>query len=344
MGGSSQQQPTQTTTNVASPEQQQLFGAVWPQIQNLAGSSPPSYYPDSTVAGFNPVQTEAQQIALGAAPAQRDIAQWSTSLAKSIPGSLQWGLPAGTENVPTSTNIFSDPGIWNPGFNQGLSQAIEAAQRPTWQALTEQALPAIRTTANATGPYGGSRQQIAEGLATSRATQQANDIAAKMAEDEYNANLQAVAARYGVNLNAGVTERGQTLNALGQNYGQNLSALYQTLGITPQLQGEWTTPAATVGAVGDVQQQQQQAQLASDIARWNYNQTAPLSWLSSILGLGQSLPGGSTVSTGNVAQPNTALSALGGAASGAALGSAIMPGVGTVAGAGAGALLPFLFR
>jgi hypothetical protein len=343
MGGSAQQ-PTQTTTAQPSAQQSQLFNAVWPNIEGLTRTSPPQYYPDQTVAAFNPAQEAAQGMALGAAPAQQDIAQWSTDLAKSIPTALQWGLPAGTENVPTSSNIFSDPGVWNPGFNPGLQSAIEAAQRPVWQGLTEQALPAIRTTANATGPYGGSRQGIAEGLATSRATQQAGDIASKMTEDEYNANLQALQARYGANLGAGVTERGQTLSALGQNYGQNLSALYQTLGLAPSLQSQWTTPAATVGAVGDAQQQQQQAQLAADVARWNYNQSAPLSWISSLLGLGQSFPGGSTVSTGNVPQANAGMQALGGAASGAALGSAIMPGAGTAVGAGAGALLPFLFR
>lgn len=356
MGGATQ--PQQTTTNVPSASQTAIMNAVTPNILGLANQAPPQYYPTSTVAPFTATQTAAQDLATGTtAPAQSDIAQWATGLAESIPKNLQSGIPTGEAYNPTqlplSSDIFSDPGIWNPGFNAGLSRAIEAAQRPIFQNLTEQILPQVRSTADATGGFGGSRQGIAEGLATSRANQTASDIAAKMAEDEYNANLQATGQRYGTNINAllqqgqqGLTARGQDLTALGQQYGQNLAALYQTLGLTPSLQASWAAAPSTLASVGDAQQQQQQAQLAADVARWNYNQQAPYAQIQELLGLSGAMPGGSTVSTGNTPTPNLGTTALGGAATGAALGN-LVPVVGAPVGAAGGAALatlPFLFR
>lgn len=342
--------PSQTATNVPSPGQQAVENTVVPNILGLAGTSGPQYYPTQTTVGFNPTQTAAQGAAIGAAGQQADTANWATDLAKAIPGMLttSMALPGYTPPaLPLSSNIFSDPGIWNPGFNAGLTQAIEAATRPIFQNLTETALPAIRTTANLTGPYGGSRQGIAEGLAISRANQTAADLGQKMAQDEYNANLQALNQRYGVNIGALLQQAQQGLTARGQDVtarGQDLTSLYQSLGLLPTLQAAQVTPAQTVAGVGDAQQQMEQALLSGDIARWNYNQLLPYTRIQDILGLSGGLGGGSTVATGNVPQSNPAMQALGGAASGAALGAMTpIPG-GAAVGAGAGALLPFLFN
>jgi hypothetical protein len=374
MGGSSPA-PTQTTTTTISPQAQQLFNLAYPSLANYAANPPPSRYPSSTVAGFTPTQEAAQSAATAGAAGQAGIASNAANLAAAIPGMLDWSSTAlpgagsytppsgiGPGTVPMSSNIFNDPGIWNPAYNTGLSNAITAAQRPTWQALTEQALPAIRQNAVAQGPFGGTREGLAEGLATSRANQQALDIASKMTEDvygqnlqasnnRYNANLQALMQQYGIDRNTavalanmGVTARGQDISAAGQRYGQDLSALYQTLGLTPQLQSAFTAPAATLGAVGDAQQQMNQAQLNDAINAYYYSEYAPYLQARDILGLIPSIPGASTTATGSVPQANTATTALGGAATGAALGSLVpIPGA-TLAGAGAGALLPFLFR
>jgi hypothetical protein len=373
MGGSSQQ-PTQTSYTTLSPEAQALFATALPSISQFAASPPPSRYPGSTVAGFTPTQEAAQTAGVAGAANQAGIATNAASLASAIPGMLDWSgtqLPGPgsytpptitSSQVPMSSNIFTDQGIWNPDYNTGLQNAITAAQRPTWQALTEQALPAIRQSAIAQGPFGGTREGLAEGLATSRANQQALDTAAKMTEDVYGQNLQAVNNRYNANLqalmqqygidrntavalaNMGVTARGQDISAAGQRYGQDLSALYQTLGLTPQLQAAQTAPAATLGAVGDAQQQMSQAQLNDAINAYYYQQYAPYLQARDILGLLPSLPGATTTSTANVPQPNVGLQALGGAASGAAIGGTVFPGVGALPGAAVGATLPFLFR
>ena len=236
--------------------------------------------------------------------------------------------------MPTSSNIFSDPGIRNPSYNTGVQSAIEAAQRPTWQALTEQALPAIGGSAITAGGYGGSRQGIAEGLATGRAAQTAQDAANKIVEDLYGQNLAAVNARYATNLGANVTQRGQTIGDLLATYG-----------LAPSLQQQQLTKGGAEAAVGDVQQQQKQNEINAEIAKYNFNQMAPAEQAQLLVSLLGGIPGGTTTATGNVPTPNPITGALGGAASGAALGS-VIPGVGTAVGAGVGGLagtLPFLF-
>ena len=195
-------QPTQTTTTTLSPQQQQILNLAMPAATQFAATTPKAY-PGQTVAGFTPVQEQAQSDVLAGAQKAGGIADWSTAGAEALPGTIA------SSTVPTSSNIFSDPGIWNPDANAGLEAAITAAQRPTWQALTETALPEIRGNAITAGGYGGSEQYKTGNLATSRAFQTASDQAAKMATDTYLANLNAVNARYATNLGANVTQRGQ---------------------------------------------------------------------------------------------------------------------------------------
>lgn len=368
MSGGSSNQPTQTTTTQISPEAQALFGLAYPSIANYAAAPPTPRYAGSTVAGFTPAQTAAQAAGVGAAGAQGDIANWATNLATGIPGALQWGGSAATtpytppsvplKSVPTSSDVFGEANVYDPS----LERAITAAQRPTWEALTQQALPAVRSGAIAQGPFGGSREQLAESRAVELANRQASDTAAQMAEASRQASLNAVGQRYGQNLDAwlrnygidtntllalgqqGLGARGQDITSATQQYGQNLDTLRSLLGLTPTLQGAQTAPAATLGAVGDVQQQMNQAQLNDAIQAYYYQQMAPYLKATDILGLVPSLPGATTVSTGNTPTGPSAMTALGGAATGAALGGTVFPGVGALPGAAVGATLPFLFR
>lgn len=370
MGGSTTQ-PQQTTTTQISPQAQQLFNLAYPGIASYAANPPPSYYPGSTVAPFTPTQTAGQESLVSGAGAQQRTAGQAADLYSSIPGMLQWGgagitkpyvapnIPLST--LPTSSDIFNDPGIWNPAANTGLRSAIEAAQRPTMEALTEQALPNIRYSAISQGPFGGSREGIAEGIATRGATRQMADTAAQMANAMYGANLGAVNQRYATNLNEalqnygintntllalgqqGLTARGQDINAATSQYGTNIGALNQLLGLTPTVQAAQTAPGATLSGVGQTQQTQQQAMLNDAIAAYYYGQLAPYMKAQDILGLIPSIPGASTTSTANTPQVNPTMQALGGAASGAAIGSLAGP-FGGAAGAGVGALLPFLLH
>jgi hypothetical protein len=325
MGGSTPQ-PTQSTTTSLSPQAEQLFQAAYPKIATYAAGPPPSPYPGSSVSPFTSTQLEAQQAAKTAAGQQADIAQNAVDASGNLSTTLNTQLPI-------QWDPFSNQGAWNPDYNAGLQSAIEATQRPIWQNLTENQLPAIRSTALSTGPTMGSRAGIAEGLATSRAGQTASDAAQKMIEDLYGSNLGAVQSRYGTNI-----------NALAGQRGQDISGWLQSMGIAPTLQGAVAQPAETLGGVGDVQYAMNQAQLQDTINKYNYNQVAPYLQAKDIMSLIAGLPGQeTTTSTGNVAGTNPATSAVGSALSGAAVGSAFGPG-GALIGAAGGATLPFLFR
>jgi hypothetical protein len=320
-----------------------------PGVQQFAANVP-QQYPGETVAGFTTPQTEAQQYLTGtAAPAQARVAGTAEKTYQTLANTL---LPGA--NIPGFTGQTQQY-VTNPW--EGMAQAdpalqsyIEAAQRPTWQGLTEQALPAIRGGAVSAGGFGGSRQGIAEGLATGRAAQAAGDIATRMAGDRYATNLQALQQRYGTNIGAeqaryatNVGAEQQRLDLIQRARQGDVTAVMQLLQLTPTVQGAQAVPGLTTGAVGDVQQQMEQARINEALGRFNYSQLAPFLQSKEILSLVQGLPGGSTVSTGNVPQANPWLQALGGASAGTAIGSTFGP-AGAGVGALGGAALPFLFR
>jgi len=230
---------------------------------------------------------------------------------------LDAAVPQGTlaTNAGGYTNslLSTDP-------NAMRDDAIAAATRPIVTNLTEKELPAIRSGTVANGSYGSSRQGIAESQAIRDANTAVGDTAAK--------------------LSASI-------------YGTDVDARLKALGLIPQTQQAYTAPGTTTSAVGDIQQQQNQRLLDEVVRNFNFdtNNTGDLAKAQELVALLGGLPLGGTTSTGSVPQPNTLTTALGGAAAGASLGGTIgsvVPGVGTLAGAGVGALggavLPFVFK
>ena len=288
MGSSGQQQaPTQTTQQILSPEQRELMQLAMPGIREFAASTPQRYQ-SSGIAAFDPLQTQGQESVLASAGTTGD-------LARSAAGANQF---------------YTGGDIWNPSSNQNLQGAIDASVRPIYDNLTERALPAIRSEATSTGNFGSSRQGIAEGIATREASRAAGDTASKLAQGQYETNV---------------------------------NAQLKAMGLLPTVQQGQTAEGTTISGVGDVRQAREQALLGETIGNFNYDELAPFLQSKEIMSLLAGLPGGSTVSTGSVPQANKMGQALGGAATGASLGTAIMPGFGTGIGAAGGALLPFLF-
>lgn len=287
MGGSSKPQEQKTTYEL-SPEQRELMNIAMPGVREFAASTPQRYQ-GSQVAGFTEPQIAGQNMALGAAPVQAGLAK----------------------NAAGANNFYTSGDIWNPSSNPNLQGAIDASVRPIYENLTEKALPAIRQEAITAGGFGGSRQGIAEGIATREASRAAGDTASKLAQSQYDTNV---------------------------------NAQLKALALTPTIQGAQTAPSITTSGVGDVQQALQQALLNQDVSGFNFDQYAPFMQSKEIMALLQGLPGGTAISTANSPTSSPWGQALGGAATGASLGSALMPGIGTGIGALGGALLPFLFR
>jgi len=207
-------------------------------------------------------------------------------------------------------NVESNPAL------AGIQDTINSRTRSTVDNLLEQALPSIRSGAAVSGNYGSSRQGIAEGLATGRAARAVGDIGAET-----------------------------TTNVAMKGYDSGLDAMMKAIGLAPQTTQNLLAPALTVSGVGDVRQGQNQRELDEASARWNYQEQLPLLMSRELMGLVSGIPTAGATTTGTTPRSGpTAMNALGGAASGAALGSALFPGIGTMAGAGIGALLPFLSR
>lgn len=167
-GGSSQPSSTTNTTKVElSPEQRQILQLAMPGVEQYAASVP-QRYSGSTIAPQNANQIGGQNLALGAIPAQANLASNAAS---------------------ANNNLLTN--IWDPSFNPNLQGAVDAAVRPINEQLTRTALPAIRGEAVTTGNFGSSRQGIAEGMAIQGAQQATGDTASKLVQNQYQTNIEA---------------------------------------------------------------------------------------------------------------------------------------------------------
>jgi len=261
-----------------------------PGVTQFAASTPQRYSATqgSTISPFDPSQVAGQEGALQSAGTQ-------TALSRGGAGTTGYWLD------PNALDITQQP---------GLQGNIEAATRPITQALTEQALPAIRDSAERSGNFGSSRQGIAEGIASGRASQAIGDA---------------------------------TSGLVSKAYQTNVDAQLKALGLLPSTINAQTAGDLTTSNVGDVRQAMAQAQLGERVGDFNYDQLAPFLQSKEIMSLLTGLPGGSTTTVASGPQSNPLTSALGGAVSGASLGSMFGP-PGTAIGAGIGGLLPFLGR
>jgi hypothetical protein len=263
MGGSTQSD-TKTTTQNLTPEQQALVGAAVPNYMNFAGSNP-TLPGAAGVAPFTPAQIQGQKQVLGSTGQMGDVV----------------GSAADT-NRYLSSGTFLDP-----GSNPYVQNAVKAATDPIYRNLTTSVLPQIQGSASTgaggiSANFGGSRQGIAEGLATEGAERAAGQAGAGI-------------------LN---TALGQGLQATGQAVAQ-----------APTTAGSLAIPGATTSSVGDVQQQQQQNVLnAANQASW-FQQMLPLLKAQMLTQGAAGLPGGSTTSTGSgSSDPGILADILGGGA------------------------------
>lgn len=208
-----------------------------------------------------------------------------------------------------TTLDWLDPSKLDVSSSPVVQQNVKAATDPIWQNLSRVALPGVRDSAERSGNFGSSRQGIAEAGAIEGAARAAGQAAAPIVSAAYNTNV---------------------------------DAQLKALGLLPQTTSTQTVGDYTTSNVGDVRQAMEQAKINEAVGNFNWDQMAPYLQSKDIMSLLTGLPGGSTTTVASTPQQNRLTSSLGGAASGAALGSALFPGVGTAAGAGIGALLPFL--
>jgi len=174
--GGQQNQATQTTTQTLSPQQQQLINLGMPFAQQFAANQPqlPS---GSSVAGFNPTQLTAQNMATGTAAGP---------------------LTAEAANAQGAQQFLTSGAALNPDTNPGLRGAIEAATRPVEQNFAETILPGIRSDAVNAGQFGSSRQGVAEGIASQQEQKTIGDVAANLSNQNYQNALDQMTRAMGL--------------------------------------------------------------------------------------------------------------------------------------------------
>lgn len=182
----------------------------------------------------------------GTTPEQQQARQQATSYAQG----------AGQQIINQATaanNYWLDPArttnlAATPGYTGMREGIIQGATRN----LTEGTLPTLRDDAILNGQYGGTSQQIGEALATARTNE---GIAQQLAQFD-----------------------------LGL-YGQNLAMQDAAIGRSGQMYDLGLAPSLTMENMGALNRQDEQAQIDADVARWNFEQMAPLLNLQAFQGL-----------------------------------------------------------
>lgn len=235
-GGSS------TTTQKADPweEQQPYLKDIFGQAQNLYYGNTPEYYPGTTVAAPTEAELQGQKMALATA---------SGFLPGYIDSSVQGQQFLATGDVLTPEN------------NPYLASYAKGAIDPIVENLTQNILPQIGRDEMVMGQYGGSRGDIAEGLAVDRAV-----------EDMAN----------------------MTSQIYSNAYGQGLNAMTTAQGLAPQYAGMTLMPAEIYSGVGEAQGAYDQAQIDDAMARWNYYEGLPYNQLADYQSIVQGQYGGTS--------------------------------------------------
>lgn len=249
-------------------EQQPYLQEMFKEAQRLYRQKGPEYYSGPTLA---PVAPETQQ---GLDYARALASGWGMNLAGSTAGASDYLL----NQARDVTN------------NPMLAKAVEGAVRPITQAHFDAGgtMSQIRSGAGQAGQYGGTRQGVAEGIASGRYYQTLGDVTSKMMSDAYNEGL-------------GATSKG--------------------LALLPQTQTGLSYPATVWSAVGDTSRGLEQQFINEAIQRWNYEQQLPYNKLATYQNLVQGNYGmtGQGTAQGPAPQGNALAGAIGGAATGAGL-------------------------
>jgi len=265
MGGG---QSTTTTTQELSPEQRALIEPVIPIAKNYL-KNPPKQYKGSAIAGFDPLQKEAQQMTMSAADQMLPITgQTGNNYLKGL---------AGYDQLRQQQQFLTSGDVLRADSNPYLQGAIEAASRPTIQQFQQQILPGIQNESINSGAYGGTRQGIASGIAGQAATQSLADIASKMSNENYQAGL-------------GAMVQGQ------QNANQTLAGRSDLLQNQSNILQQSLLPAQLKESVGAQQQMMKQQLLSEKVQKFVNGQMIPFSVAQDVAQMAFGMPGGTTKS------------------------------------------------
>jgi len=239
-GGSSQ--PVKSTTDTAPwGEQQPYLKEVFTEAQKQYQTGGPQLMPGSGIAPMSGPEKYA-----------------STYLSNLAQGPLEQQA----KDLATAQK-FGLGDVLSPDSNAYLKDYANASTKGIWDNLNNNVLGQTRSAANAAGQFGGSRQGIAEGLATKSAIEADADTRSKIYSNAY---------------------------------GQGLDVFKSTMAQVPQNMVAQQMPATVMAGVGSQERAFEQAMLDEQIARWNYEQNLPFTNLAQYQNLIQGNYGGTSTS------------------------------------------------
>lgn len=353
-GGGGKQTSTSTTVQELAPEQRELLKLVIPEAKKFV-SNPPEQFKGTGIAGFDPLQQQAQQMTLQAAnnirsgygqvqqgvgnvagnlgqmgsgawnmrnsvfPTLNPTMQFSANAAGDSANRIYNAMNAGNSATAGGLNFLTGGAVLDPSTNPWLKSATEAAIRPAVENFQNVILPSIAGDAISAGGFGGTRQQIAEGLAAQGLQRTIGDTASRIYSDAYGQGLGAM----GQALQTRVSQQGQNLQALvnagqltqqaanqilqaqlggfgaqqgfmdsAQNaLGQQIQGLMQLPGLIQQ--GN-LLPAQLTSAVGEQRQALNQARLTEQVQKYINEQLLPFAAAQDVAAMAFGIPGGSS--------------------------------------------------
>ena len=214
MSGSEDSTTTQTNEPYAGQKPFLEYGFGEAQDQYNTGT----FFPNQTYAGFNPLQQQAMSMGQDYATGQ---------------------LAPYANQMMNANQLLGSGGMMDVNSNPWLADYAQAATRPIQQNLMEEALPMIRNSAMGAGQYGGSRQDMSEGLAVGRAAQAMGDV---------------------------------TSNIYSNAYGQNLNAMLGAQSMSPQMAQLGNMPHNILSGIGGQQQAMSQMGIDEQMARHYFPQ------------------------------------------------------------------------
>lgn len=307
-GGGSQ---TTTTRQELDPQIRAAFMGNLENAQRVAAGLGPREF-----AGFDPLYSQGEQMALGAA-----------SGAGSQALNQAMGVTSGLTNF-TPSQIGFDQGMVEQYFNPFQQQVIDTTMQDI-ERQRQMASMGLGQQATAARAFGGSRQGVAEGVLAGEAARTAAQTIGNMRNQGFQQALSLAQQQQLANQQAGLAGAQFRLGA-----GQQLAGLGQARTAADLLAAQ--TAMGLGGARQQFGQQQLDAARNLELERLGITQSA--------LGLLSPTMGATETQTGPAQSTNPIAGALGGALAGAQLfgkGGALagMGGISAAGGTGLGALL-----
>lgn len=291
MGTKKTTKQTSNQTTTAAPPSWTMPGIqdVSGRVMNALNSLPGTKYtgdffalPDSNMV------SQAQQMYNGAAQTSQDLAGYVKQNLPTVGQPINYGGP----NLPT--------GSYNIGSGQDLNPAIEAATRPIYRQLTEQALPGIRSSADAAGAGSNTRVGVLQAQALRDWQTQASDIAAEMAYKDYNDREARRLQAYGIDTNAALEGFGLATNRGLGEAGLNLDRAKALPELTDSIMRLALSGGDILMQSDATRQAAEQARINNELARNQYEWQYPFQGLDVATQLLSQLSGnwGTTTSQG----------------------------------------------